>query len=243
MYWMMAALSMLFPAWKTLEIEPLTTPVKASLRGLHSVSDQELWASGTQNTVLHSTDGGRNWRVKKVAEDMDLDFRDIEAVSKDTVFVQSVGSGSTSRIYRSTDAGVTWRLVFTNPHKQGFFDGIAFWNPKHGVAYSDPVNGSFFLIETRNGGDTWNRLNSLPPAHDKEASFAASGTAITVRPGGGLWFGSGGSAARIFRSPDYGKTWTVADTPLRQGEPPEGCFSLVFWDDLNGCAVGGRYNE
>lgn len=84
-------------------------------------------------------------------------------------------------------------------------------------------------------------MEDLPPAFDGEAGFAASGSGVAVQPGGHAWFDTGGPEARVFRSSDFGRTWTVASTPIRSGAGSSGIFSLAFRDSLHGVAVGGDY--
>ncbi len=58
-----------------------------------------------------------------------------------------------------------------------------------------------------------------------------------------VWFGTGGGAvARVYRSSDRGRSWTVAETPLAAG-PTAGIFGVAFRDTLNGVAVGGDYRD
>ena len=84
----------------------------------------------------------------------------------------------------------------------------------------------------------------MPPALPGEGAFAASGTCLVVGADGHAWFGTGGAkVARVFRSTDRGRTWTVAETPLRAGSPSAGIFSLAFWDADHGVAVGGDYKQ
>ena len=49
--------------------------------------------------------------------------------------------------------------------------------------------------------------------------------------------------ARVFRSTDRGRTWTVADTPVRAGSSSSGIFSVAFVDARHGVAVGGDYQR
>ena len=212
-----------------------------SFRGLWALSEKVVWASGTKGTVLASLDGGATWTPKPVRAGEDLDFRDIHAVSTSTVFVQSAGAGNASRIYRSRNAGDSWELVYENPHPSGFFDGLTFFDEQRGIAYSDPVDGTFFLLETRDGGSNWQRLKGLPPALAGEASFAACGTGIHVLPAGQIWFGAGGaSMTRIFRSTDWGKTWSVTTargcpdfasrtSPVTAWDGPATCMKFAGW--------------
>jgi photosystem II stability/assembly factor-like uncharacterized protein len=57
-----------------------------------------------------------------------------------------------------------------------------------------------------------------------------------------VWFATGGAnVARVFRSADRGKTWSVAETPMHPPNASSGIFSLAFSDAKNGIAVGGDY--
>ena len=110
-----------------------------SLRGVSAVSRQIAWASGTHGTYLHTTDGGKTWIAAQVLDATSLDFRGVVAFSADEAFLMSSGPGEQSRIYHTLDAGKHWTLQFTNTNPKGFFDSIAFWDPKHGVALGDPI--------------------------------------------------------------------------------------------------------
>src|SRR5579871_3532925 len=116
------------PTWHS-----LISNSTASFRGLQAVSDLEVWASGTNGTYLHTTDGGAHWIVRQVPGAESLDFRGIAAIDSSTVFLMSIGSGDQSRVYKTTDAGEHWALLFRQPDPKGFFDAIAFWDASHGI--------------------------------------------------------------------------------------------------------------
>ncbi len=218
----------------------------ASFRGLSVVGDGDVvWVSGTGGTWGRSLDGGTTWTMQTVSGGEDLDFRDVDAFSQDVAYLMGAGPGELSRIYKTVDGGVTWDLQFINPWPEGFFDGMAFWDANHGLVYGDPVDGRFTVLATEDGGVSWQRVPSagMPPALAGEAGFAASGTGIAVMAGGHAWFGTGGSAARVFRSSDYGQSWQVASTPMLSGESSKGIFSLAFADADRGVAVGGDYTQ
>lgn len=120
-----------------------------------------------------------------------------------------------------------------------------FWNPSHGIAVSDPIDGYFFIIQTEDGGKSWSPIGNIiiPRALPGEANFAGSGTCLTTEGTGNVWFGTGGAAARIFHSSDRGKTWSVCNTPIINGESSTGIFSVAFKDNLNGIIVGGDYKK
>jgi photosystem II stability/assembly factor-like uncharacterized protein len=222
---------------------PQTSNTRASLRGVSAVDARSVWASGSGGAWLATTDGGVTWRAAKVPGAETLDFRGIRAIDARTVYLMSAGSGDQSRIYKTSDAGRHWTLLFTNPDPQGFFDAIAFWDAQHGIVIGDPIDGRAEVLTTDDGGATWQRRNP-PAALPNEGSFAASNTCLTLLGKQDAFFATGGpSAARIFHSRDRGLSWTVAGTPMRHDSPSAGIFSLAFADPSHGIAVGGDYSK
>ena len=217
---------------------------KASLRGLVVVNQNIIWASGTGGTVLRTVDGGKNWAVIKVAGAEKLDFRDIEAFDADTAYILSIGEGENSRIYKTTDGGKNWKLQFKNTNPKAFFDALAFWDKNNGMAMSDPVDGKYLLLETTDG-ETWKITGSaqMPNAKDGEAAFAASGTCLVSQGKNNIFLVSGGNDARVFRSENRGKTWTVSDTPITKGTAGSGIFSIAMVEAKRGVIVGGNYEK
>lgn len=223
-----------------------TSGTTADFRGLSAVSRNVAWASGTKGTVVRTTDGGKNWQVIQVPDAANLDFRDVDAFDADTAYILSIGNGEASRIYKTTDGGRSWALQFKNATPEAFFDAMAFWDARRGIAFSDPVNGKFVVITTDDGGKSWQQTppEKLPPALQGEGGFAASGTCIAVEGKSNVWFASGGAAtARVYRSTDAGKSWAVADTPIAAGVASAGIFSVAFQDAKNGIIVGGDYRQ
>ncbi len=222
---------------------PLSTGSGARLRGVSAVTDRVVWASGTNGTILRTTDGGATWQKLLVPGADKLDFRDIDAVDEMTAYALSIGSGELSRIYKTSDAGRTWAEQFVNRDPKAFFDAMAFWDAKRGVAVSDSVDGQFVILTTTDGGASWERVPAaaLPPALPNEGFFAASGTNVTVAAPNHVWLGTGAaSEARVLRSDDGGRTWAVSKTPLDAG-PSAGIFSIAFGDAPHGIVVGGDY--
>jgi photosystem II stability/assembly factor-like uncharacterized protein len=227
----------------SLHWSPLQTGVTARLRGVSAVNDRIVWASGAGGTIVRTIDGGATWKRLTIPGTEKLDFRDIDAVDERTAYVLSIGDGEASRIYKTTDAGDTWREQFVNRDPKAFFDAMAFWDAKRGIAVSDSVDGQFVIVTTIDGGASWNRVPaaSLPPALPNEAFFAASGTNVAVLPPNHVWIGTGAaSEARVVRSHDGGGTWSVAKAPIASG-PSAGIFSVAFSDATHGVIVGGDY--
>jgi len=157
-----------------------------SLRGVSAVSRQVAWASGTHGTYLRTIDGGITWTPAQVPAAAALDFRAVIAFSADDAFLMSAGPGDQSRIYHTSDAGQHWQLQFTNTIPKGFFDSMAFWDPKHGVVLGDPIPDEtgklkFELLITEDG-KTWRPIppSQLPEAVEGEGAFAASNSCIAI---------------------------------------------------------------
>jgi photosystem II stability/assembly factor-like uncharacterized protein len=224
------------------EWSPQTSGVAGRLRGVSAVSSRVAWASGAEGTVLRTTDGGQTWQLRPVAGGERLDFRDVDAMSERVAFALSIGSGEASRIYKTTDGGAHWALQLANQDPKVFLDAMAFRNEATGFAFSDSVDGRFVVFTTRNGGQAWERVppERLPPALPSEGAFAASGTSVALFGRDHVWIGT--SAARVLRSVDGGRTWTVASTPLATGASA-GIFSVAFRDARYGVVVGGDYKK
>src|SRR5580692_4617275 len=130
----------------------------ASLRGIHNVGGGVAWASGTNGTVLRTEDGGYLWQTCNMPIGAEkLDFRGIQAFDANTAIVMSSGTGDLSRLYKTTDGCQTWKLLFTNPDKDGFWDAIYFDRQKWGWLLGDPVKGAFVFYASDDGGKTWIR--------------------------------------------------------------------------------------
>ena len=210
--------------------------------GISAVDEDTVWISGTEGTYARTTDGGATWHAGLVPGAEVLQFRDVHAVSAETAYLLSIGEGEQSRIYKTLDAGLTWALQFTNPEPEGFFDCMDFWDAEHGIAFSYSFRGAFFLITAGDGGATWERVppDSLPTASEGEGSFAASGTCLVTHGDGTAWVGTGaGTSARVLRTTDRGRSWTVVDTPIVGVTPAAGIASLALRDSDNGAAFGG----
>jgi photosystem II stability/assembly factor-like uncharacterized protein len=220
-----------------------TSGTTASLRGVSALSAKVVWASGSGGMWLRTVDGGVTWQSARVPGAETLDFRGVRGIDDHTAWLMSSGPGDKSRIYRTTDSGAHWTLLFTNPDEKGFFDAIAFRDAQHGIVAGDPVDGHFVVFVSQDGGRHWLRRNT-PPSLPNEGSFAASNSCLFLLGKSNMWLASGGpGAARVLHSSDFGRHWTIAATPVRGDGPSAGIFSLAFSDPRHRIAVGGDYTK
>lgn len=202
-----------------------------------------VWASGSNGVILKSLDEGKTWQRLHVKDGDALDFRGIVAFNGSTAYLMSIGDGDKSRIYKTTDGGENWNLQYSDNRNEFFLDTIACISEKECLALGDPINGKFVLLKTSDG-EHWNPFptDNMPPALGGEGAFAASNSCIVLK-GNEIYFGTGGPAARVFRSSDGGLTWTVARTPIVQGNASSGIFAIAFDGNSRLIAVGGDYKQ
>ena len=208
-----------------------------------------LWASGSNGMVLRSIDLGftetrDNYVVElsHVTGGETLDFRGVRAFNEKTAYLISSGQGNKSRIYKTTDGGTNWEMQYTDERPAFFLDDIVCFTEKRCFVLGDPIDGKFLILSTEDG-KSWKELpgDNMPAIIPGEGAFAASGTSLAIYGKSDIYFGTGGGAtARVFHSPDLGRTWTVSDTPLAAGNASSGVFSIVRVKKTL-IAVGGDY--
>src|SRR5579862_4520039 len=218
----------------------------SSLRGLSvsTTNDQKiLYATGSNGTILRSTDYAKSWTPLHIDNADTADFRGVQSFGADIAYVFSVGNDNKSHIYKTSDAGKTWSTQYSDPRPAFFLDGLVCRSERVCFAISDPIDGKFPILHTEDG-EHWTELpkNSEPSALPTEGLFAASNSSLIFcgPKNGDLLFATGGTAARVFHSADNAKTWAVAKTPILSGNASAGIFSLACID-FTVVAVGGDY--
>ncbi len=201
------------------------------------------------NVVWYAADKGRFGKIdleKRTREKrqlfidtMKIEFRSIAQTATD-VFLLKIGNPAL--LYKVSKATMAERIVYSETHLKVFYDSMQFWNDREGMAIGDPTAGCFSVLTTRDGGDTWQKIpcSGLPSLEEGEAAFAASNTNLVLH-GTNVWIVSGGKKARVFHSPDKGETWSVAATPIVQGQSMTGIFTADFYDATHGIIAGGNY--
>ena len=219
----------------------------ASFRSICAVSDKIVWVGGSKGTFVKTVDGGEKWVAKQVQGAESLDFRDVHAFDGRTAILMSAGEAEkgNAKIYRTENGGETWQIVYQTTQKGIFFDGIDFWDANNGIVFSDPIDGKFVILKTKDGGKSWNPINpaNIPENQKGEAAFAASGTSlITFGKNQAYICTGGGESGRVFYTENQGENWSVVKTNMPAGQA-SGLFGLKFWDKQHGIVVGGDYQE
>jgi len=222
------------------QLKKVESNTKASFRGLSVVDNQVAWLSGSQGWVGVTTDAGATWNFNQVKGFENTEFRSLFAFDAQHAVIAN--AGSPANILTTNDGGKNWKQVYTNSHKDAFFDGVDFWNNKEGIIYGDPIDGKMLLLRTSDGGLTWTEIKDAPTLETGEASFAASGTGIRCTNKNQIMISTGGTVSRLWISKDKGAHWSSITTPIIQGESATGIFS--FYKNKNAInIVGGDYQK
>ncbi|MFV8226018.1 WD40/YVTN/BNR-like repeat-containing protein [Christiangramia aquimixticola] len=227
-------------AFTNMEVENLLKDDSLSIRAIELMGNNLAFAANNGSYGLYDPVND-SWKTGKQKHDtLSPEFRAVGSTSND-FFMLSVGTPAL--LYKTGDSGAM-ELVYKEEHEKVFYDAMAFWNDNEGIAIGDPTDGCMSVIITRNGGNSWSKLNckDLPKVNEGEAAFAASNSNIAIQ-GSKTWILTGGMSSRILFSPDKGKTWEVFDIPLTQGTPTGGGYSLDFYDEKTGFIIGGDYTN
>lgn len=216
-------------------IKILHQGTKSSFRGLSVVDERVVWVSGSNGTVGRSINGGKNWQFMQVKGFEQTDFRDIEAFNDSTAII--MGIDCPARIFKTTDRGETWKLMFEDSTKGMFLDAMEFWNEKVGVVVGDPLSGKAFTAKLSKSAETWNpnTLKNRPPLDSGEAFFASSGTNIRLLNQYDMIAVTGGFHSNLLIKNNKIKL------PLLQGKESTGANSIAVKESNTYMIVGGDF--
>lgn len=172
------------------------------------IRGQALWAAATG--VWRSTDGGVNWTHIPVSGGTCNDYYPPVVNPYDGNHVILTGHHCTS-VAETTDGGQTWRRANTESGMvHGGSAAIYFINTGNATTtrttwlwIGEATGGSVGTWRTANSGASWTRVNSFEKPHGASQAYQPGNGVIFV----GSIYGSSGNG--IYRSADYGQTWTL----------------------------------
>jgi len=221
------------------EIEDIYNDSTLSIRAIELLNDKSLVFAANNGVFGLYKPKTKSWRTSiQLYDTLNPQFRAVAHTSTD-FFMLSIGNPAL--LYKKGDNG-HMELVYKEEHEKVFYDAMTFWNKNEGIAIGDPTEDCLSIIITRDGGETWSKIScdKLPKIKNGEAAFAASNTNIAV-VGDKTWIATGGQVSRILFSSDKGNSWQVFDTPMINGKETTGIYSIDFYDENNGFAIGGDY--
>lgn len=213
-----------------------------SIRAIQVIDSTTVVYAGSNGTIGTTVDNGKTWSILniKYKDSIIPNFRSL-AFNGSDYFALSIANPAL--LYKISDMEAT--LQYTEEGAKVFYDAIAFFDDnKHGIAVGDPTENCASILITDDGGENWHKIpcENLPEIAEGEAFFAASNTNIKTI-GSTVYIASGGKKSRILKSNNFGKTWQLFETPIIQGNGPQGMYSIDFYDKNNGIAIGGDYSK
>jgi len=163
--------------------------------------------AGTGTIYLESMDGGASWQA--VAEQPAIPMPQVIAFTGDLVgLVGGYGTGSASRVGRTTDGGATWTSASIAPSYVGSAVDIDFGSPTHCYAALYGGNNVNFVYASTDAGATW-----FPASGGLSASIRLDCIDFVDATTG--YVAGGNSSAAIYRTTNGGTSWSpVGQTGL-----------------------------
>ena len=212
--------------------------LKTSSVGALAVSDSDpnvIWAGTGESTirgdvshgdgVYRSTDGGRSWAHLGLADTRHISEIRIHPRDPDRVWVAALGHAfgpnSQRGVFRTTDGGASWERVLYENDRTGAADlALDTRNPTVLYAGLWEAHRNFWelssggpgsgLWRSDDGGTTWARITpnlGLPAS----ATLGKIGVAASPARSGRVWaLVESDAAPGLYRSEDFGETWTLA---------------------------------
>lgn len=221
------------------QIESFTTILndKISIRALEIYNDK-VWYSGT-DSKFGFVDLKNNENRKLIhLSDKKLQFR---TLGQDKNSFYAINIESPASFFKISKKDLKSEIVFTDTVKTAFYDALHFVNNQLAYTFSDADKDEMLKLAVYRKGK-WGMFKSDLKLKSGEAAFAASNTNIASSKDF-LWIATGGKASRILRMDLKKENIEVFETPFIQGESSQGMYSIDFYDDRFGVAVGGDYTK
>ena len=209
---------------------------KISIRALE-IFDNKVWYSGTDSKF-----GFVDIKNPKSQKQINLSEKKLQfrTLAQDKDFLYAVNIESPAYFFKIDKKNLKYQIVFTDISKAAFYDSFHFVNNKLAFAFSDTDDNRLKLTMYKDG--KWSFFENNIKLNPGEAAFAASNTNISSSKNY-LWIATGGKASRILRLNFENEKIETFNTPFIQGESSRGMYSIDFYNDKFGIAVGGDYTK
>ena len=210
---------------------------KISIRALE-VDGGKVWYSGTDSKFGFVDLKNKENRKQINLSDKKLQFR---TLAKDKNSFYTINIESPAYFFKMDKKDLKSEIIFTDTVKTAFYDALHFVNDQLAYTFSDADKDNLLKLAVYRKGQ-WKMFKNNIQLNNGEAAFAASNTNIASTKKY-LWIATGGKASRILRMDLKKENIQVFETPFIQGESSQGMYSIDFYDDKFGIAVGGDYTQ
>lgn len=214
----------------------ITTVVEDSLLNVRAleINKEDVVIATSEGQTLCLKNGQNSF--KKLFEKDSIYTPNFRALAITDTSIFTVSIANPALLYKD---GV---LVYKEEHEKVFYNAIDFWNNAEGIAIGDSTDGCLSILTTRDGGETWKKTSCDDLPKGAFGAFAASDTNIAII-GNKTWVATGGKVSMILYSDDKGDTWESFSTPIVQGLDTTGIYSVDFYTENFGFAIGGDYTK
>jgi photosystem II stability/assembly factor-like uncharacterized protein len=233
--------------WLSAQVPDATT---LDFRGVVAFSTNEAFlmssGPGDQSRIYHTTDAGQHWQLQFTNSNPKAFFDSIAfwdhthgIVLGDPIPDES---GQPKFQLLMTSDGQTWTPIPPSQLPPALEGESAFAASNTCLAILPHI--VILSGDTNSAKQSSCRSRRTPcTAPSSAATPGASTTDPAGSPDPNIWFATGGRVARVFHSPDLGRTWHVFNTPITHGPDSAGIFSIAFRDPLHGAIAGGDYKH
>ncbi|MFM8569725.1 MAG: WD40/YVTN/BNR-like repeat-containing protein, partial [Candidatus Kapaibacterium sp.] len=190
-------------------VQKITIPIdisSANTYAAYAVTPSITYAGGYAKSpvtfwAVGKTASGRNCVMRGTTIDS-ARTDELTCVWGNSTQIANVGTG-TGVVQRTTNGGTGWSRTSVSSIVSRVY-AINFSDATNGVLIGAPVNDTWSVATTTDGGATWNKGASLPTPGPGEVSRPSA----VVWNGDAAWIGT--SVGRVIRTTDRGATWTSA---------------------------------
>ncbi|MBX7045813.1 MAG: T9SS type A sorting domain-containing protein [Ignavibacteria bacterium] len=198
-----------------------TSGLTTQLTSVSAPDINNVWICGYAGKVLRTTNGG-TW-ASASGNLGTSDLYSIYAFDANNALVTSSPGGTF--VYRTSNGGTNWTQVFTDANASAFVDSWYFKDANNGLMVADAYGGRSKIYKTTNAGLNWDStgVNFNTTATSYNNSIWGNGNTV-------YW---GTNASTVFRSTNFGTTWTTLTATGNTN-------TEAFWfNDANNGFIGG----
>lgn len=203
--------------------------------------DGKVWYSGTDSKFGYVDLKDPTDQKQIILSNKKLQFR---TLAQDAKSFYAISIESPAYFFKIDKSTLQSKLIYTDSAKNAFYDALHL-NGNQFYTFSDPEENlklKFAKFSDKKDFKITYLNKQLLDLKKGEAAFAASNTNISSTKKN-MWIATGGIASRIIKLNLKTGKFEIFETPFIQGTSSQGIYSIDFYDDHFGVAVGGDYTK
>jgi subtilisin family serine protease len=197
------------------QLDPYATSIsQVQGQSIHASGINAAWGvagivpqnSATTSNTFTRTRDGESWSSFQLIPPGTEGIYTVTSTSDKRAWAGSGPSTGASGVFRTTNGGSSWQRQPVG-NITPFVNAIHMFDSLHGILEGDPLNNTWGLGTTSDGGATWRAITISVPAAAGEAGWNNSLAAV----GDTVWFGT--NSSKIYRSTNRGVVWNSYSTP------------------------------